>query len=126
MDRNKVRELRTVLEAALKDIAPGLIVSVGNATFSVSDVTFKVKVVEAGNPEEALKVEWAKSCRFFGLTPEDFGCTVLVGATPYTLVKINSRSPKNPFIGKRADGKMFKLGYWVVQPMLDARNRKVA
>lgn len=101
MDRNTAQKLRIELNSVFdKYRIAGFDVEVGNCTYGSVEATFKVTIREQGakSPGQALAERKAK----------DFGLK-LVNAAGDEIVDYKPRSPKYPWIVKRAsDGKQYK------------------
>ena len=102
-DRNSCKiirdDLQHVLDSYMSD--DNLQASVGNATYSSTEITFKVKVTLKGAHEEKIEEELTRWMRLLKientLSPEG-----------EILVAYNANRPKYPWTYKRPDGKLFK------------------
>jgi hypothetical protein len=121
INRDVIRMLRAELELALAAVGEkhGIKINVGNASFTSSNVTFKVEAAIIGeggvviNKEAAAFKALAVS---YGLLPDDLGKTFTTyaygggsKAPTYEIIGAAPRSFKFPILGKRADGKIFKF-----------------
>ena len=115
LTKTQVREVRDALqsladtEAKMYSALKGLTVTVGNASYDASTITFKVRVV-AGEAGDVERIEWDAACAAVGLAAGDYGRLITYAGKPYKLVAVKPRSTQYPLIAARAsDGKRFKL-----------------
>lgn len=115
--REKCKQLRAVLEAALIQVSKnvGLNVTVeGSMSYDPSAGTVKVKLLavapnEKGEIESVEAKDFKSACCRYGLKPEDLGKTFRFRNETYTLTGAKPRSSRFPLLGKRSDGKVFKF-----------------
>ena len=115
MDRKKVQLLRTKIAEVLEPLGKelGLKMSVvGNASFSNSNVTFKVEVAEVNEDGEAQTravEEFKAYAVLYGLQEDMFGKTFTIGSNIYKICGLKAKAHKYPVLAKRSDGKVFKF-----------------
>lgn len=109
IERRTCTLLRPEVESALAELGEkfGLKISAGNASYNSNAVTFKVELALQGYDRD--KDEFMNVCQFYDLKPSDYGKEFRSRGETFTLVAINTRSPKFCFMGERADGKRFKF-----------------
>lgn len=105
IDRNFVRSMRPDIQEALSVMANtlGMKVTVQDARFTDSNVTFKVEF--AVQRDQGYETKAARNFRIhapsLGMSPDDLGATVKVGKHYYVLEGYNPRATKYPFLTKR-------------------------
>ena len=117
MDRNKVRELSSIISSILAEAsdklkAYGVVAEVGSGSFTDSNVTFKVNVSEVGENGEAKSREaesFKTNASLYGLDPSDLGKTFVDRGNNYTVLGLAPRRSKYPVLAVRGDGKKFKF-----------------
>jgi hypothetical protein len=113
MDKPKIRDMRPVIEAALKSVEErfGVKVKVGNASFTPNNVVFKVEFAELVDGKAVTKEieDFKRNAVFFGLQPDDMGKTFLFRNDAYTVCGLAPKSRKAPVLARRTDGKVFKF-----------------
>ncbi len=114
MDRQQIKALRIKIENALQELAKteSLQITVGRATFSSNNVTFKLECAEinSGIPQTKTKTDFDSYCVLYNLKPTDMGKLFTFMGNKYELVGCKPQSPKFPILGKRVtDGKVFKF-----------------
>jgi hypothetical protein len=121
MTKASVKELRTRMEALLKDFA-GLDVKVGNASFTSNSVTFKVECSQVSEDGTVLNRDadaFRSLARYYGVKADALGATFMVNGTEYVLTGVAARSRKYPFLAeRRTDRKGFKFGEHTVRRAL--------
>ena len=124
LTRADVRALRDRLEAALAGFGDDVQVTVGSATYSPNNATFKVELAAVGEDGEAVTKEaedFQRYCRIYGLRPEDLNREFEYGGTRYKLIGCKPRSTKFPLLAENVgSGKVYKLPAAVVQLALQA------
>ena len=100
-NRNAVKALREELQKAVEEYAgkSGLTIHVGNATYSDTEVIFKVSVVRQGVDNE--KAKWETNCSLFGLAKEDYGKKIRLSNEWYTVVGLKTSARKNIIVIQR-------------------------
>jgi hypothetical protein len=115
MDREKVRELRGQLEAALAPLAErtGLAIRVGNASYMGTCATFKLEVAEKSADGTTLDKEAAclsQMGEHYGLPKDALGKEFHFRGHAYKATGLNPNSHKFPLLATRlSDGKAFKV-----------------
>lgn len=115
IDRNRCKQIRKELEIALEafnDNNPDLKATVGNASFSQHNATFKIEIaaVNTDGSVETKEARAFKQCAgILGLAPENLGDIFTVRGQSYQIVGANMRASKYPILGARGDGKVFKF-----------------
>lgn len=99
--RSDVKGLREELQKAIEKYAGenGLVIRFGNATYSDTEVNFKVSVVRQGVDNE--KAKWESNCRLFGLAKEDYGKKIRLNGECYTVVGLKTSARKNIIVIQR-------------------------
>jgi|GEM_PF-1314809 len=116
MDREKVKALRDKMQEALDAFVGsdnGVVVKVGHASYTDSNVTFKVEVSEVVDGKAVTKEASAFKAlaSMYGLKPEDLGRRFAFRGGQYEVCGLNAKAGKFPICGKRvSDGKGFKFG----------------
>lgn len=108
--RGDVRVLREELQAVIDKYAAdhGLIVKFGNATYSDSEITFKVNVLRAD--VDNAKAKWDECCAAFGLAQEDFGKEILLSGKKFVVSGIRPSARKNCILIRNLeDGKEYVI-----------------
>lgn len=110
INRANIRQIRDEMEQALNLVLKkhGLSVNVGNAMFTPSDVTFKVKV-GLGSQDDVAQREWNKYCFLFGLSPDLFGKKFISRGTEFTITGIARKSRNYPVLATNANGTVYKF-----------------
>ncbi len=125
INRELVKNLRGHIQKAIDDYfggrtgslnpysLPNLKIEVGNASFTESNVTFKVEVALVGKGGE-IKTKEAESFKAFaslyGMKAEDFGKSFTTGGHTYKIVGLKTSRHKLPVVVEREDGRKFKFG----------------
>ena len=104
LDKKKLNQFRKEMQEKLDEFAKekGVQVNVGNITFTNNSFVAKVKVVLAGNPEEAERLEFEEIAPLFDLKKEDYGKEIKLSNMGenriYNLVGLKPKSGKFPLI----------------------------
>lgn len=107
MTSETVSILRNAINEAVKSVEAlyGVTLHCGNAKYDEYSATFSldanIAATEDFDPERA---KWNKRIAFTGLVAEDYGKTIFVGNTPYTISGFNSSAKKNCIRLKGANG----------------------
>lgn len=114
IDRPFVKLLREKLQKKVEELEAEfqLSIHVGNATFSETNVNFKIECAAINDKGEVLdraSEDFKSYARLYGLQPEDLGKSFTWSGDSYTITGLNSRSSKHPIIVERKDGKKFKF-----------------
>jgi len=108
--KQNLSELRTDVNAALADVMKkhGILLEIGNISFSENQFTTKL-TAKTGNLTSAdgAKKEWDKHAYLYGMKPEWFGMTVIVGSAKHTITKILPNKHKNVVQITSATGKNY-------------------
>ena len=113
-DKNNLKALRQDMNAALKAIEAqyGIKISVGNASFSDNEVTFKTKcntISKGGKPQTKEAANWKLYATMEGLSQFSVGDRVEIQGRIFTIEGWNTRAKKSPVIIKEvATGNNFK------------------
>jgi hypothetical protein len=123
MDRNKARLIETEMLVLLKPLEAkyGVSVRMRGGRYTDTDLMAKVEIAEKGSSGEVLNreaTELRDHAELFNLPKDAYGKKVRVGQTEYTLIGINPRCWKAPLLGKRSDGKVYKLTVDLVRAAL--------
>jgi len=123
MDRNKAQTIEREMLVLLKPLEAkyGVNVQMRGGKFSDTCLTAKVEIAEKGSSGEVLNreaTELRDYAESYNLPKDAYGKKVRVGQVEYTLIGINSRCWKAPLLGKRADGKVYKLTIDLVRAAL--------
>ena len=116
LDKKQLGVFRKEIQEKLDEYAKekGVQINIGNITYDSVSFVAKVKVVLAGNKEEAERLEFEKIASLFGLKKEDYGkkikLRILGEEVEYKLIGLRPKSHKFPLIAKKEghDGR-FKL-----------------
>ena len=108
--RDDVRRIRTLIDAALQQLAgiPDVELSVGNATFGESNITFKLNVTAKGSGGKEADTFKLYASRL-GLKANDLGAAFAHAGQVWTLVGYNPRARVAPLIVANSTGKKYKL-----------------
>ncbi len=124
LSREAVKSLRVHLQVALDNLnkliqdgqfkdLPKVNITVGGASYSESNATFKVEVALVGTDGE-VKSKTAEDFKtfavLFGLDPDVLGKTFKNGGHTFKICGLKGRSVKYPVLAEREDGKKFKFG----------------
>lgn len=100
---SELRDFRVDFANAVKQLEAKYKINIALGNIRYGDIDFTVTLKAKRNTPEAVeKVEdrkrsfWNAVCESYGLTPEDFGKTIVVNGLTYTLSEINPRSTKYP------------------------------
>ena len=124
INRDNIRVLRPPLNVALQDVARdyGLSVSVGNATFTPTNVRFKIEFTvlgETGQPIDQTVENFKMHAHIYGLSPDDLGKTFYCDGKPFTICGLKTRGWKYPIRAKNANGRVYKFSASYVKSCLD-------
>lgn len=114
-DRSTVKAMRQPLEDALSVIEKqfGVKVTVGNASFTGENVTFKVElatVAADGTVNDKHVSDFKMLCGMYDLKPEHLGAEVVYAGTTYKITGLNPKAPRYPINVERvSDGRGFRL-----------------
>ncbi len=123
IDRDTVRLIREELAKKLDELEAKFQMqcTVGSASFSESNVTFKVEFATITKDGTVLSRE-AESFKshaiFFGLKATDLGRTFRMMGHDYVIAGMMPKSRQYPIIGERKDGKRFKFDVETVKRTL--------
>ena len=115
IDRVRVRALRAALKAKLAELGKELELAVdvvGGASFTASNVVFKVEMAEIRADGEAMTreaEEFTRTCARWGMSPDDLGRTFRHNGEAFELIGASARARKFPLLAKRHDGQRFKF-----------------
>lgn len=116
LNREKIKQFRREMEKKLNEYAKekGVQITIGHIKYDNTSFVAKVKVVLAGNQEEAERLEFEKDSSLFGLKKEDYGKEIKLSnmgkIVEYTLIGLSPKSSKYPLIvRKKGDIRTFKL-----------------
>ena len=125
LDKQNVKQLRGMLEAAFEKIyeETGVKVSVGNIGYTETTMNSRLSAVliREGSPEEGLSAQEIAFRRDFnsyhqlyGLQKEELGKAKLVNGELVVLVGLLPSNRKYPLIGKKNNGGLIKMtpGAW--------------
>jgi hypothetical protein len=129
IDRELVKNLRGQIQDAIErwwdqggeNLFPKMEFRVGNATFTESNVTFKIEVALVGENGEVKSKEAESFKKFavvYGLKEEDFGKSFKSNGHTYKICGLKTKSGKYPVIAERDNGRRFKFGAEYVKLML--------
>jgi hypothetical protein len=119
IDRDTVKSVRKHLEVALESVGKnlGMSIKVGSASFSSSNICFKIEVaaVENGQVMSREAEAWKQQARLFGLDPDGLGKQFTYGGRQYTITGLSPRRSRFPIMAEREDGKQFKFPIEVIK-----------
>jgi len=123
MDKSKVKNLRDELQEVLNDFGKNhsVDVRVGNASFSESNVTFKVEVSELSSDGSAITKEvsdFNSLAELYGFSKEDLGKEVVINGERFTISGFKRSSKRYPILLDGHRGR-YKMGAKVVLEALD-------
>lgn len=128
-NHKNLKELRPKITAALQELAKAEGISIqviGSASFSDSNVTFKLScstVNKDGTVNSQTTEDFKNYCPRYGLKPEALGTTFTRDRQQYTITGCKPRASKYPIIGQRnGDGKSFKFSPEDVKRCLDDKS----
>lgn len=125
MDRNKCQLIRKELDAlkwVFADIEKkfGVKVGFGSASYTDSNVSFKLEINEVASDGTVMNREadaFKQLAPFYGLEASDFGRTFQMHGKTFKVVGLKSRAQKMPILCE-ADGKRYKFDARTVKAML--------
>jgi len=111
-DRTTVKNLRNDIDSALAALSKkyGIEISAGNATFTSSNVTYKVQAAVKSSGGVTMTKE-ASDFNLYGtrlLTGFTLGQTITLQGKQYTIAGWKTRAQKNPVIVSR-EGKTYRV-----------------
>ena len=117
IDRSTIKLIRDRIDAALTDLADelGVTIKVGHASYSSSNVTYKVEVATESDDGTANTKDaeaFRLNAKAWGLSPDDLGKTFAVPRHPRTIYKIIGARPqswKYPILAETQNGKVYKF-----------------
>ena len=116
INRKICKEIRAAAEVALIGSMEemGLKLKFGSGSFDSSQFTLKISFILAeADPERDKFLLLAEA---YGVKPEDHGREITMGRIRYTLIGINNKASRFPFLCKRViDGKKFRMELEAVQ-----------
>jgi len=114
-DRPTIKRLRSEIDDALLELSEkyGIEIKTGSASFSNTNVTFKLELATVGSDGEVNTKEmddFRHNAWRFGLSEDDLGKEFTHRGNRYRVVGMKPRSPKYPIIAERiGDGARFKF-----------------
>jgi hypothetical protein len=125
MDRKKVKQIREALnDVDFSEIEKifGVKVKFNGASFSSSNVVFKVELSEVtdGEVQTPEVVAFKTNAAFYGLSPEDLGAEFKHGRKKYKIVGLKTRNRKFPIIAEDSNGNRYKMPADLVKESLSA------
>jgi len=124
INREACKILRDVMNEALQEVAEkmGVKIEVGNASFTSSNITFKVSVATTNDDGtvNSKEAEAFKTYAFrWGLSPDDLNKTFVSGGKTYKITGASPRASRFPILAERVpDGKGFKFPADTVKRLL--------
>ena len=115
--------LREDINEALKEVEEkhGISLKAGNISYGDLEFTIKLNGVNTSSREDGEKEIFARKCRYYGLTPEDFGKEFMMGGKKYTIAGINTKARTNTIIIKQeSNGKKYVMDHVTVRTLLQA------
>jgi len=118
MDRQKAKNLRVALQSILDEAkdkieALGVSASLGNASYSSSDCTFKLELADIGEDGVALTKEvsdFQNNAVFYDLKADDLGKEFYSNGSRFKITGCKPRSRKYPILGENTlTGKIYKF-----------------
>lgn len=116
LDKNKVKDIRDEVKAALEEIckAHGVKFAGINVTYTETEVRLNCKVEDT---TEIAGVEWSpeeaaflRQAHKYGLKPTDLGSEVEIQGNTWILSGLKPKNVKYPVLARRSwDGKLFKF-----------------
>lgn len=102
-----LREIRTLLDAALQTVTDQCGVSFKIGKISYSSTNFRTELqafcaTPDGNTVDPNKAEFDRWCTDYGLQPDDFGKTFQHGGRPFIVCGLNRKAVKMPILGRAA------------------------
>jgi hypothetical protein len=121
-DKQSVLNFRSALQADLNEIAKkhGVKLSLGNATFTSTNITFKLEAAtlnENGEANSKTVTDWNLCAPFYGFKPEHLNSTFRSNGKTVKIVGWDRKSHKYPVLGE-VMGKTYKFQKEVVQRAL--------
>ena len=94
-NRSDVKLMREELQKAIEEFAEskGYIIKFGNASYTDTEVNFKVSVVQSGVDND--KAVWEQNCKYFGLVAEDYGKRIIINREDFTVAGLKPSARKN-------------------------------
>lgn len=127
IDRKKVEHFRNLIQNELLGLEQvgkeeGFTIRLGNATYSNSNVTFKLElstVNEDGSVNTKEATDFKNYASMYGLNPNDLGRTFEHIGDVYTVVGCKPRSRKFPILCKNSQGKVYKFNEATIKMYLN-------
>ena len=127
LDRQTVKYIREQIQQTLDTYFPErkrFKIEVGNATFTDSEVTFKVNfatIGKNGEVKDKSAEDFKRAAFAYGLKPEDLGKSFVTAGVQYTITGLKRSSRRYPILAKRSDGKQYKFPADMVKLHLDSK-----
>jgi hypothetical protein len=114
MDKPKARLMRENLATMFAEFDKKFDVktTVGNASFTATNIVFKIEFAEKTADGQVLNREaeaFKRNAKFYGFDADDFGKTFIFRREGYKISGLKPKSYRFPILGTRADGKTFKF-----------------
>ena len=115
MDKLKIQQLRSAIEAAIKplELEHGVAFEVGSANYNRTGCKFNFNVVEAQSPDQKgmnfLELTFRAKCESFGLRADDFGKSFIAHGETFTISGLKPKNRKFPVIATDNNGGSYKF-----------------
>ena len=103
-NREEVKAIRDELQKLVDEFCESkdITVTVGNATYSDTEINFKVNVIRSG--EDSARDRWVENCKYLGLSADDFGKRIVLNGEWFTAIGLKPKARKNCIIVRRDIG----------------------
>lgn len=124
IDRSTCRLLRDKINESLQELAQelGVTIEAGNASFTNSNVTFKVNIAtknEDGSVNTKEAEDFRRYAARYGLKPDDLGREFTSNGKRFKITGAKPRASRYPILAERIpDGKGYKFAPFQVQVAL--------
>ncbi len=114
MDKQKVKNLRGIIHAALKPLEAehGIAFHIGSAHYTDNSVKYAFEIMESKQGEPAqdfMELTFRAGCYEFNLTPDDYGQTFQSNGKTFTISGLKPNNRKYPVIATGPGGKQYKF-----------------
>ena len=123
INRDNIGAVREKMQIALNAVGTelGIKIVLGSIRFDAFGFSFKgTSKVVGTDPVVTAKQEWDEKCRWFGLTPDDYGKVFYADGVGYRLCGFKSGKSKYPVHATRlSDGKTYRFTSWTIREKLN-------
>jgi len=115
MDKQKIKQLRSAIQAAIKPLEAehGVAFEIGSAHYNSTGCKFKFEVLDAqesgSQGMDFMELSFRRGCDEYGLRPEDFGKSFQAHGETFTISGLKPKNRKFPVIATDKDGSSYKF-----------------